>query len=296
LQRTRHLVFPDASHSNQRKEDTMTETRKTDILDRLTEGITQLTSSERWQDWLDMQSRFHHYSFNNTLLIMSQRPDATRVAGFNAWRKLDRFVRKGEKGIWILAPMVYKTDAGDESTDDATKRVLRGFKPVPVFDQSQTDGQELPEICTRLDGDDDGNVYSQLRSVALSLGFSVIDTDELAEGVNGDCSHLEQRIRVRLSNSPAQRVKTLAHELGHAILHEQHDNRPLAELEAESVAFIVCANNGINSDDYSFGYVTGWAGGGDEARDAIKASGSRIQQAADRILTAMSGEELVEVA
>ena len=274
----------------------MTETRKTDILDRLTEGITQLTSSERWQDWLDMQSRFHHYSFNNTLLIMSQRPDATRVAGFNAWRKLDRFVRKGEKGIWILAPMVYKTDAGDESTDDATKRVLRGFKPVPVFDQSQTDGQELPEICTRLDGDDDGNVYSQLRSVALSLGFSVIDTDELAEGVNGDCSHLEQRIRVRLSNSPAQRVKTLAHELGHAILHEQHDNRPLAELEAESVAFIVCANNGINSDDYSFGYVTGWAGGGDEARDAIKASGSRIQQAADRILTAMSGEELVEVA
>ena len=274
----------------------MTETTKADILERLTEGITNLTSSDRWQDWLDMQSRFHHYSFNNTLLIMAQRPDATRVAGFNAWRKLDRFVLKGEKGIWILAPMVYKTDAGDEPGDDTTKRVLRGFKPVAVFDLSQTDGQELPEVCTRLDGDDDRNVFSQLRNVALGLAFSVEDTDELPAGVNGDCSHVLNRIRVRTSNSPAQRVKTLAHELGHAILHEQYDDRSLAELEAESVAFIVCANHGINSDDYSFGYVTGWAGGGDEARDAIKTSGARIQRAADSILTAMGGEEMEEVA
>src|SRR6202795_1891005 len=134
----------------------MTETTKTNILDRLTEGITQLTSSDRWQDWLTMQSRFHHYSFNNTLLIMSQKPDATRVAGYNAWRKLDRFVRKGEKGIWILAPMVYKTDAEDAARDEAT-RVIRGFKPVPVFDLSQTDGQDLPEVCVRLTGEDIGD-------------------------------------------------------------------------------------------------------------------------------------------
>lgn len=278
----------------------MTETTKANILDRLTEGITQLTSSDRWQDWLNMQSRFHHYSFNNTLLILTQRPDATRVAGFNAWRKLDRFVRKGEKGIWILAPMVYKTDGGDDAADDTTKRVLRGFKPVPVFDLSQTDGQELPEICARLDGDDTGNVFLRLRTVAATLGFSVEDTDDLSDGVNGDCSHDLHRIRVRMSNAPLQRVKTLAHELGHAILHTPGDGRPdsraLMELEAESVAFIVCANHGINSDDYSFGYVTGWAGGGDEARDAIKASGGRIQRAADSILTAMSGEEMAEVA
>src|SRR6202011_3061034 len=136
------------------------------ILDRLTEGITQLTSTDRWQDWLAMQSRFHHYSFNNTLLIMTQRPDATRVAGFNAWRKLDRFVRKGEKGIWILAPMTYKVDAIEDHADDATVKVLRGFKPVPVFDLAQTDGQELPEVCSRLTGDDAGGVYGQLRQVA----------------------------------------------------------------------------------------------------------------------------------
>ena len=151
----------------------MTEHHKTNILERLTEGITQLTSSERWQDWLNMQSRFHHYSFNNTLLIMMQRPDATRVAGFNAWRKLDRFVRKGEKGIWILAPMVYKTSTGEDGDADDTTKVIRGFKPVPVFDVSQTDGQELPEVCIRLTGDEPGNAYDHLRSVAHGLGFTV---------------------------------------------------------------------------------------------------------------------------
>ena len=273
----------------------MTETTKANILDRLTEGITKLTSSDRWQDWLTMQSRFHNYSFNNTLLIMAQRPDATRVAGYNAWRKLDRFVRKGEKGIWILAPMIYKVDGGDEPTDEAT-RVLRGFKPVPVFDLSQTDGQDLPTVCTRLDGEDEAGLFAQLRTVAMTLGFTVEDTDELPEGVNGDCNHDKHRIRVRASNSPVQRVKTLAHELGHGLLHEQFDSRSLAELEAESVAFIVCANNGINSDDYTFGYVANWAGGADEAVAEIKASGGRIQRAADHILAAMSGEELVEVA
>jgi len=274
----------------------MTETTKANILDRLTEGITQLTSSDRWQEWLNMQSRFHHYSFNNTLLIMAQRPDATRVAGYNAWRKLDRFVRKGEKGIWILAPMVYKTDSADDTAEDTTARVIRGFKPVPVFDLSQTEGQDLPEICTRLDGDDDANIFLRLRTVAAGLGFSVEDTDELLPGVNGDCSHQLHRIRVRTSNSPIQRVKTLAHELGHALLHEQHDNRPLAELEAESVAFVVCTSSGIDSDDYSFGYVATWVGGDDDARSAIKGSGTRIQRAADQILTAMSGEDLKEVA
>ena len=276
----------------------MTETTKSNILDRLTEGITQLTSSDRWREWLDMQSRFHNYSFNNTLLIMAQRPDASRVAGYNAWRKLDRFVRKGEKGIWILAPMVYKTDP-DESADEAT-RVIRGFKPVPVFDVSQTDGQELPEICTRLDGQDDAHIFDRLRAVALSIGFSVEETDDLPEGVNGDCNHELRRLRVRSSNSPMQRVKTLAHELGHAMLHTpgdgRPDSRPLMELEAESVAFIVCANNGINSDDYSFGYVANWAGGSDEARDAIKVSGGRIQRAAEQILSVKHAEDLAEVA
>ena len=267
----------------------MTGTTKTDVLDRLTEGIEQLTSSERWQDWLNMQSRFHHYSFNNTLLILKQFPEATRVAGYNAWRKLDRFVRKGEKGIWILAPMVYKTDANESTAKDEATKVIRGFKPVPVFDLSQTDGQDLPEVCIRLTGDEPGDAYDHLRTVAQGLGFTV--EEEYLTGQNGDCNHVERRIRIEARNDERQQVKTLAHELGHAILHApgdgRPDSRPLIELEAESVAYVVCQNLGINTDDYSFGYVATWVGGSDEARDAIKASGSRIQKAADQILTAI---------
>jgi len=273
-------------------------TDKTNILDRLAEGISQLTSSERWQEWLTMQGRFHSYSFNNTLLILGQKPEATRVAGFNAWRKLDRFVRKGEKGIWILAPMVYKSDAGDEAADEPTK-AIRGFKPVPVFDVSQTDGAELPEVCVRLDGEDEAGLYERLRTVAASIGFSVEDAADLG-GANGICIHDELRIQILAGNSPVQRVKTLAHELGHAILHAPAEGRPdsraVLELEAESVAFVICAAAGITSDDYSFGYVATWSGGGEEALVVIKASGTRIQRAADQIINALHSDDLAEVA
>ena len=275
-------------------------TDRTNILERLAVGITQLTSSERWQDWLTMQSRFHSYSFNNTLLILGQKPKATRVAGFNAWRKVDRFVRKGEKGIWILAPMVYKSDAADDTcTGDEPTKVVRGFKAVPVFDVSQTDGADLPEVCNRLDGEDEAGLFERLRTVAASIGFSVEDADDLG-GANGICTHDELRIQVLAGNSPVQRVKTLAHELGHAILHAPGEGRPdsraVLELEAESVAFVICAAAGITSDDYSFGYVATWSGGGDEALAVIKASGARIQRAADQILNVLHGDDLAEVA
>lgn len=278
----------------------MANTDKTNILERLAEGITQLTSSERWQEWLTMQSRFHSYSFNNTLLILGQKPEASRVAGFNAWRKLDRFVRKGEKGIWILAPMVYKSDAGEDTrAGNEPTKVIRGFKAVPVFDVSQTDGAELPEVCVRLEGEDDAGLFARLRSVATSIGFDVEDAKDLG-GANGVCIHDEHRISVLANNSPLQRAKTLAHELGHAILHAPGDGRPdsrgLMELEAESVAFVVCAATGINSDNYSFGYVATWSSGGDEALAAIKSSGWRIQRTAEQILGALGSPELEEVA
>lgn len=263
----------------------MTSSRKDEVLTSLTDGIAALTSSERWQDWLGAQSRFHHYSFNNVILIQLQDSDATRVAGFHTWKSLGRSVRKGEHAIWILAPMTRKVTSEESEQADDTKsgtRVLSGFKPVPVFDIRQTDGEPLPEICSRLQGDDPG-VYSELIAVANSIGYTVEEHD-LIGGINGDCNFTERRIRVEARNEACQQVKTLAHELAHAMLHENFESRPLAELEAESVAFIVCSNLGIDSSDYSFGYVTTWAGGADEALAKIKASGSRIQAAADRIL------------
>src|SRR5450759_17399 len=118
----------------------MTASNRPDVVEKLTEGIARLTTSDEWQRFLDYQSRFHSYSFGNVLLIAAQCHEATRVAGFRAWQRMNRFVRKGEKAIWILAPMVYK-NAEPEGDDD---RVIRGFKYVPVFDISQTDGEDLP--------------------------------------------------------------------------------------------------------------------------------------------------------
>jgi antirestriction protein ArdC len=265
--------------------------RKNEIIGALTEGIAQLTSSQRWQDWLSVQSRFHRYSFRNSLLIQLQCPHASRVAGFRAWQQLGRQVRKGEKAIWILAPVTRKVDADSQETVDTNgQRVLVAFKPACVFDISQTDGDELLEACARLQGDDPTGSYDLLRTVAHGLGYTVEET-ELPGTTNGDCNFTERRIRVEVRNDGRQQVKTLAHELGHAILHQpgegRPDSRPLLELEAESVAYVVCHNLGIDTSDYSFGYVATWAGGSDEARDAIKASGSRIQKAADQILTAI---------
>ena len=241
----------------------------TELIDQLTEGIANLTSSANWQRYLDFQSRFHRYSFGNVLLIAAQCHEATRVAGFNAWRKMNRFVRKGEKAIWILAPMVYKNADAESGEND---RIIRGFKFVGVFDVAQTDGEELPSICKRIDGDDPAGLYAQLVTVAESIGFSV-ENHEFGGSTNGDCTYDLHRIRVEAHNTPAQRVKTLAHEITHALLHEGHNDRALAELEAESTAYVVCRALGIDSSDYSFGYVATWAGGNDEAQEAIRAPG-----------------------
>lgn len=251
-----------------------------ELLAQLTEGVAKLTTSDEWQRFLDFQSRFHSYSYGNVLLIAAQRPTASRVAGFHAWHKLGRHVLKGEKAIWILAPMVYKQDNAEAGDDD---RVIRGFKYVPVFDLAQTDGEALPSVVNRLDGDAPTAWFLGLNGVAQSLGFSV-EMADLPGSVNGDCSHTEHRIRIRIGNSPIQQVKTLAHEIAHAILHEDYSNRALAELEAESTAFVVCRSLGLDSSDYSLGYVATWAGGGDAAIAAIKASCERIQKTAAQIL------------
>jgi antirestriction protein ArdC len=258
-----------------------TTTDRSDLLASLTEGISKLTTSDEWQRYLDCQSRFYHYSSNNVMLILSQRHEATQIAGFNAWKKLGRFVRKGEKAIWIIAPMRYKV-ADDQKNDDE-QQVIRGFKWVPVFDISSTDGAELPRVCHKLAGDDPAGLFERLTTVAESIGYHV-ENAELDGRVNGDCTYSLKRIRVEATNAPAQRVKTLAHELAHAVLHEDCKDRALAELEAESTAFVVCKTLGIDSSDYSFGYVTTWSGGGEQAIAGITASCQHIQKAAATIL------------
>jgi antirestriction protein ArdC len=263
-----------------------------ELIEKLAEGVSNLTTSECWQRYLDFQSKFHRYSFGNVLLIAAQCHEATHVAGFGAWRRMNRVVRKGEKAIWILAPMVYKNADAEHGEGE---RIIRGFKWVPVFDISQTDGEDLPSICDRLDGDDPAGHYTVLVGVARSIGFGVED-HEFGGTTNGDCTHAERRIRVEIHNTPAQRVKTLAHEIAHALLHESFDSRALAELEAESTAYVVCQALGIDSSDYSFGYVATWAGGGDQAIAGIKASCERIQKTATTILRAFEPKVQKEAA
>ncbi len=268
-------------------------TSKTDeLLHRLTEGVEKLTSSEEWLRYLDVQRKFHHYSFGNCLLIALQRPDATRVAGFHRWLELGRHVRRGEKGIAILAPIVRRMKVEDEATGE--QRVIatapQAFRVVHIFDVSQTDGDSLPDHPShRLEGDRVDDAYTQLVGVAHGLGF-IVEEEYLDGETNGDCNHAQHRIRVEVRNQPAQQLKTLAHEIAHAILHgDGIENRGQAELEAESVAYIVCGSLGLDSADYSFGYVAGW-GGGENVTNRIRQSGQRIQRAVQQILVALGSQ------
>ena len=193
--------------------------RREALADQLAEGITALTQSAEWQAYLDAQARFHRYSFGNTLLIMRQCPAATQVASYRKWQEMGRQVRKGEHGLWIWAPCTRKATADDDGEDEP-KRMLSGFRPVPVFDVSQTDGEDLPEVVHLLDGEDEDGIFGRLAAVAGGMGWTVQRTPEVDghPGANGLCDHKARVLTVASARSPLQQVKTLAHEMAHAIL------------------------------------------------------------------------------
>jgi N-terminal domain of anti-restriction factor ArdC/IrrE N-terminal-like domain len=247
-------------------------------------GVARLTSSPRWQRHLAFQAAFSQYSFGNVMLIASQRPDATQVAGYATWRTLGRVVRRGESAIWILAPVHRSLDGRREEPD---RRGVVGFRRVAVFDIAQTEGDDPPTVVEPLEGDDGAAVYPMLVDVAAELGFEVADA-VLDGTTHGACDFARRQIVVEVANAPAQRVKTLLHEVAHAILHEAEENRPRAELEAESVAFIVGRGIGLATDAYSFGYVATWAGGGPQAIEEITRCGHRIARAARVIEAGLS--------
>lgn len=255
-------------------------------LAQLREGIAALASSAAWQRHLEFQSRFHRYSPRNVMLIAAQCEHASYVASYRHWQRLGRFVRKGERAIWIFAPRFVATKTSREG--DEAPEAVHGFCLVPVFDLSQTDGEPVPTLCEVVGAPVPGEHFEHLSLVAHRLGYLVQDHD-FAGVANGDCNHVERRLRVEVANPAAQRLKTLAHELGHAVLHEDCADRSLAELEAESVAYVVCRIFGVDTSSYSFGYVTAWAGGGEEAIAAINSSCERIHRAV-RLLTAPGAE------
>jgi antirestriction protein ArdC len=280
------------------KSSTPTATDRTaDALKILEVGIQRLTTSDAWARYLRMQAAFHQYSFANVGLILAQRPDATRVAGYRTWEKFERNVRKGEKAIWILAPRFYKPKTNEEvrsaddaeSQDDDQGRIY--FKAVPVFDISQTEGEPLPQVVTKLQGDDAG-LFERVKAWSAAWGCPVT-VEDFPGSANGFYVPERHAITVRAGMSAAQQLKTLLHELAHAHLHQDIDvyraHRADAELEAESTAFVVMAHFGLDSGAYSFGYLSVWQGGDEAAIKALKTCAQRIQQTARAIINGIDG-------
>lgn len=250
-------------------------------LERLRTGVTALMTSNGWRAALEFRARLHTYSFLNSSLILAQRPDATLVAGFRRWQDLGRHVSRGEKGIAILAPLL-RTDP-----NDADSKILTGFRTVYVFDVRQTSGEPVPEPPRpqRLDGD--GPLVQaatrHLTSFAAQQGISVRD-DLTHPTALGAYVHATRAIRMRPDLAPLQYLKTLVHEMAHALLHDPSvDQRAHAELEAESCAYLVCHQLGLDTSAYSFAYLANWA----PSLEALLQSGDRACRAATQIHQAL---------
>lgn len=259
-------------------------------LQTLTEGLAHLSTSAEWQAYLDVQRRFHKYSFYNSLMIQAQtKGEATQVAGFKKWIELGRMVRKGEKGIAILVPYFGKPKdvKGDE---EEGPRVIHSFGVGHVFDIKQTDGEPIAEAPKPilLGGEDPTGSRMTLERIAGTLGFTVEERPrEDISKANGMCDFAAKRLFLADDLEPAAMIKTLIHEMAHATLHgDGYISRSTAELEAESVAYCVSAELGLDSSSYSFNYILHWTG--KEGLETLKHCGQRIQKATAAILDAVA--------
>ena len=283
-----------------------------EITDRLEQGIAELFDSERYREYLKVMSKFHNYSFRNTVLIAMQKPDASLLAGFSAWKNnFERNVMRGQKGIKIIAPSPYKIKQEMQKIDPHTQKPIIGkdgkpvteekevtipaYKVVSVFDVSQTEGKELPDIAVdELTGDVDR--YKDFFA-ALEKTSPVPIAFENIEGGSHGYYHLEdKRIAINEGMSELQTLKTAIHEIAHAKLHDidlnapkdeqqPHVDRRTREVEAESVAYTVCQHYGLDTSDYSFGYVAGWSSGRELSE--LKSSLETIRSAAAEIINSI---------
>jgi len=252
----------------------------------LTDSVAELLNSDVYQNALRFRQSFHSYSFRNTWLIMVQCPQASLVSGYRKWQSLGRQVQKGEKSIAILAPMV-----GKRKKEDSEESVCYGFRSVNVFDVSQTEGDDLPTVPSPqpLTGDSEAiqAATAGLIDFANKNGMSV--SFETLDGPNGSYTPATKKITVNDQLAPAQALKTLIHEIAHGLFeHGPANQYHLAELEAESTAFLVCDSLGLDSSQYSFAYLAGWSKNPTE----ILGAAERACKVAEKILEAVTFCEL----
>ena len=280
-----------------------------EITDRLEAGIQELFDSDRFKEYLRVMSKFHNYSFNNTLLIAMQKPDATFVAGYTSWKNnFGRQVVSQAKSIKVLAPSPYKikkeidkidpktkkpvTDKNGKPVKEETEITVPAFKVVSVFDVSQTEGKELPSIgVDELTGDVEQ--YNDFFKAAELSAPVPVGFEKIGSGTKGYYSQTDKRIAINEGMSELQNLKTLIHETAHAKLHdidlnappEKQADRPdrrTREVQAESIAYAVCQHYGLDTSDYSFSYVAQWSSGRELAE--LKASLETIRNTASELI------------
>lgn len=256
-----------------------------EALEQLTTALNQ-GRSESLTHYLAAMSRFHSYSWGNVMLILTQKPDAKQVAGFNAWKKMNRFVKKGEKGIAVIAPMLIKpkSDAGSRTTDDE-QSILR-FKAVYVFDVSQTDGEPLPEFA-RVGGNPNGHT-DRLKALVAEKQISLVYSADIGSALG--VSH-GGKITLRPDLSAAEEFSTLVHEFAHEMLHRgdrrKNTSKTVRETEAEAVAFVVCQAIGLDTNGAAADYIQLYDGD----KNTLGESLGYIQQTAAEILAAITHEQ-----
>lgn len=281
--------------------------RVQELTDKLEQGLQDLFNSDSYCNYLSTMSKFHNYSFNNTLLIAMQKPDATLVAGYKAWQKnFERHVNRGEKAIRILAPTPYKIKEERDKIDPVTQELLLdkdgnpqkeeveitipAFRAVSVFDVAQTDGKPIPELAAKeLLSDVEG--YQDMIRAVEAISPVPIELEEIAGDSKGYYDREAKRIAVQENMSESQTLKTMIHEVAHSKLHskevEQDEqmkkDRNTKEVEAESIAYTVCQHFGVDSSDYSFGYIAGWSSGRDTKE--LRASMDTIRKTASELIT-----------
>ncbi len=278
--------------------------------EQISDGVAALVDSEGWRAMLDTAAKFHSYSLGNLLLIGAQAPQATRVAGFRSWQSLGRQVRKGERGIAILAPCTYRPKTADQAgpaspagqepattcsggaTPDAGGKQVRGFRVVHVFALHQTEGAPLPEVApTLLVGQAPAGLWDALAGQVHAHGYTVHRGD--TGQANGWTDPNSRTVRVSSDVDDAQAVKTLIHELAHLEAGHVGDLptyatcRGRCEVEAESVAYIVAAVHGLDASGYTFAYVAGWAGGD---LTGVRQAAETVTKAARTILSRCSAD------
>lgn len=275
------------------------EERMSQIQEKLEAGVREIFDSEKYKDYISTMAKFPHYSINNCILIVSQCPEASHVCGYKKWQTdFNRVVNRNEHGIMIIAPMTYKADVeeavfdsenhpvldsnGKQVTETVT-REFQGFRPAYVFDVSQTSGAPLPTLATMLSGGVED--FEKMKDILIAISPVPISFEEITGGANGYFSPATQSIVVKEGMSELQTIKTMIHEIAHATLgHGGKDDkwdRETKEVQAESVAYWVTQMVGLDTSDYSFGYISGWSK--DREVTELKENLDLIKTTADKI-------------